>query len=172
MLDRLNLPASLFPPTGDFLIRRATGDDLPSLLQLLLEDPISAARGDALSGVDHAVYATALERVTSDPGNDQLVVIAEGGDVVASLQLTLIPGLARKGSTRLLVEAVLVASERRSAGIGSALMQWVTERAAIDLDASIVQLTSDAARTDARRFYQRLGFTDSHVGFKYHVPTR
>ena len=29
-----------------------------------------------------------------------------------------------------------------------------------------VQLTSKAARTDAHRFYERLGFVPSHVGYK------
>jgi GNAT superfamily N-acetyltransferase len=29
-----------------------------------------------------------------------------------------------------------------------------------------VQLTSNAVRTDAHRFYERLGFTPSHIGFK------
>jgi GNAT superfamily N-acetyltransferase len=89
--------------------------------------------------------------------------------VVGTLQLTVIPGMARRGSTRLLVEAVRVASTERSSGIGSALMRWVVGEAAIDLRAPLVQLTSDAARTDAHRFYRRLGFVDSHVGFKYAV---
>ena len=31
---------------------------------------------------------------------------------------------------------------------------------------ALVQLTSDKARTDAHRFYERLGFTPSHEGFK------
>lgn len=30
----------------------------------------------------------------------------------------------------------------------------------------LVQLTSDVTREDAHRFYERLGFTASHVGFK------
>jgi hypothetical protein len=29
-----------------------------------------------------------------------------------------------------------------------------------------VQLTSDNSRADAHRFYERLGFVASHVGFK------
>jgi hypothetical protein len=29
-----------------------------------------------------------------------------------------------------------------------------------------VQLTSDNTRTDAHRFYERLGFARSHTGFK------
>ena len=32
--------------------------------------------------------------------------------------------------------------------------------------ARLVQLMSNASRTDAHRFYVRLGFTQSHLGFK------
>lgn len=31
---------------------------------------------------------------------------------------------------------------------------------------ALVQLTSDNVRTDAHRFYERLGFVASHTGFK------
>jgi GNAT superfamily N-acetyltransferase len=88
---------------------------------------------------------------------------------MGTFQLTRIPGMARQGSTRLLVEAVRVRSDLRSGGIGGAMMRWVTDVAAPALGVSLVQLTSDAARTDAHRFYERLGFTGSHVGFKYRV---
>ena len=47
------------------------------------------------------------------------------------------------------------------------MMRWVRDIAAADLEVSLVQLTSDAARVDAHRFYERLGFVPSHVGFKY-----
>lgn len=95
-----------------------------------------------------------------------LVAEDPSGAVVAMLQLTRIPGLARRGATRLLVEAVRVRADRRSAGVGGALLGWVTDVAAPALGAGLVQLTSDAARTDAHRFYERLGFVGSHVGFK------
>lgn len=48
-------------------------------------------------------------------------------------------------------------------------MQWVVEKAAIELGSPLVQLTSDAASAHAHRFYRRLGFVDSHVGFTYYV---
>ncbi|MET0853676.1 MAG: GNAT family N-acetyltransferase, partial [Microterricola sp.] len=88
---------------------------------------------------------------------------------IATMQLTRIPGMARRGSTRLLIEAVRVNSALRSSGIGGAMMRWVTDTAAPALGSRLVQLTSDAARTDAHRFYERLGFVGSHVGFKYPV---
>ena len=62
-------------------------------------------------------------------------------------------------------------SDLRSSGIGSAVMRWVGERAAPAVGASMVQLTSDAARTDAHRFYEKLGYIGSHLGFKYAVET-
>ena len=65
--------------------------------------------------------------------------------------------------------------------VGHELAEWVLrrvagvtdpdiERQANALGAALVQLTSDAARTEAHRFYERLGYVGSHVGFKYNVP--
>jgi GNAT superfamily N-acetyltransferase len=118
---------------------------------------------------DRAAYARGLDDILADPSNDLLVVDLDGA-VVATLQLTSIPGMARRGSRRLLVEAVRVRSDLRSAGIGGAVMRWVSDAAAPALGATLVQLTSDAARADAHRFYERLGYVGSHIGFKYNVP--
>jgi GNAT superfamily N-acetyltransferase len=169
VLKNLSLPALLDTRAGPVTLRRAGGGDLDSLMTLMSDDPISAARGDVAAEADRPTYAAALQEIVADPANELLVVDDAVGRLVGTLQLTRIPGLARRGSTRLLVEAVRVRSETRSSGIGSALMRWVTDVAAPALDAGLVQLTSDAARTDAHRFYERLGFVGSHVGFKYRV---
>ncbi|MGN6199478.1 N-acetyltransferase family protein [Humibacter sp.] len=168
MIDRLDLPTSIRTRDATVLVRRATLEDLQAIIELLSDDPISAGRGDIASDEDRPAYAAALNRIIDDPGNE-LLVVSRDEAVVGTLQLTVIPGMARRGSTRLLIEAVRVASTERSSGIGSALMRWVVERAAIDVEAALVQLTSDAAREDAHRFYRRLGFVDSHVGFKFQV---
>ncbi|MBF4562260.1 GNAT family N-acetyltransferase [Microbacterium sp. VKM Ac-2870] len=170
MLERLKVPVSVATSADEIIIRRAHADDARRLMELLADDPISASRGDIADDSDGPVYAAALERVIADAANDLVVAVDAHGAVVGTLQLTLIPGMARRGSTRLLVEAVRVASAQRGAGVGGAMMRWVTERAAVDLGAHLVQLTSDAARVDAHRFYERLGFVGSHVGFKYRVP--
>lgn len=171
MLESLNLPFSASTRGMQLIIRRATRDDLDSIIQLLSDDPISAGRGDVASVEDAEAYAAALDRIIEDPSNEIVVVLDPSGAVVGTLQLTVIPGMARRGSTRLLVEAVRVKSTERSSGIGSILMCWVTDHAAIELDAPLVQLTSDAARVDAHRFYTRLGFVDSHIGFKYNADS-
>ncbi|MBF4584782.1 GNAT family N-acetyltransferase [Curtobacterium sp. VKM Ac-2887] len=170
MLHDLTLPVRLSARAGSVVVRNAADGDLDALMALLSDDPISAARGDVAAPEDRPQYAAALRSITDDPANALLVAEDESGRLVGTLQLTRIPGMARRGSTRLLVEAVRVSSALRSGGIGSALMRWVTDVAAPDLGTPLVQLTSDAARTDAHRFYERLGFTASHVGFKYRVP--
>jgi hypothetical protein len=45
------------------------------------------------------------------------------------------------------------------------MIRWATDRAR-ERECSVVQLTSDASRVDAHRFYTRLGFRNSHLGFK------
>ncbi|MFC4139987.1 MULTISPECIES: GNAT family N-acetyltransferase [unclassified Microbacterium] len=169
MLDALPLPHPFESRAGAAVLRRATPADADAVIALLADDPISASRGDQASDDDRPAYTAALVEILAEPSNDLLVVELDGS-VVGTLQLTLIPGMARQGAKRLLVEAVRVRSTRRSSGIGSAVMRWVSDAAAPALGAALVQLTSDAARTDAHRFYERLGYTGSHVGFKYRVP--
>ncbi|WP_370455307.1 GNAT family N-acetyltransferase [Diaminobutyricimonas sp. LJ205] len=169
VIRSVTLPTVLSTRAGDFILRRATADDLGPLMVLLSDDPISAARGDRAMESDTAAYRAALVELIEDQSNELLVVIGETQEILATMQLTRIPGMARRGATRLLIEAVRVASSRRSAGIGSAMMRWVIDAAAPAVGASLVQLTSDEARKDAHRFYERLGFVGSHRGFKLRI---
>lgn len=82
------------------------------------------------------------------------------------MQLTFIPGLSRRATLRMQIEAVRVDPALQGGGIGSAMIRWSLDEAR-RRGSGLVQLTSDAARTEAHRFYQRLGFTATHVGFKY-----
>jgi GNAT superfamily N-acetyltransferase len=141
--------------------RRATVDDLPAIVAMLADDPIGALRE---SPDDLAPYLAAFERILADPHQQQLVAERDG-EVVGTMQLTVIPGLSRRGSTRTLIEAVRVRASERGSGLGSALISHAVEESR-RLGADLVQLTSDASRADAHRFYERLGFTGSHVGFK------
>jgi len=168
MLQSLRLPHPLESRSGLVQLRTASQSDLDALIELLSDDPVSAARGDHAAPADRPSYLAALEAITRDAAN-ALLVVDRDSVVVGTMQLTLIPGLARRGATRLQVEAVRVAASERSHGIGSGMLRWVTDVAAPAVGARVVQLTSDAARTDAHRFYDRLGFVSSHLGFKYFV---
>lgn len=145
----------------ELTIRRATVQDVPDIVGLLVDDTIGATRE---SPDELEPYYEAFERVAADP-NQHLVVADRGGDVVGTMQLTVVPGLSRRGTTRSIVEAVRVAGSERGTGLGTQLMEWAVEESR-RLGCRLVQLTSDATRTDAHRFYERLGFEKSHVGFK------
>ena len=155
--------------SGPVILRRATAHDLPAIISLPADDPISAARGDVAASGDLPAYERAFAAIDVDPAQQLLVVTSDDGDILGTMQLTTIPGLARVGASRLQIEAVRVRSDQRDRGIGGAMMRWAVAEAPA-LGAKLVQLTSDAARVDAHRFYERLGFTASHVGFKYTVP--
>lgn len=128
---------------------------------MLADDPLGAQRE---SPDDLTPYLAALERLSADP-NQHLVVAVREGRVVGTLQLTVLPGLSRKGSTRSLIEGVRIHSDERGSGLGTRFIEWAIEESRRQ-GCHLVELTSDATRTDAHRFYERLGFTASHVGFK------
>lgn len=148
----------------NFRLRRAVESDVVPIIELMSNDPIRAAENSAASA-DRAAYLAAFRAIESDPAQLLIVVVDDAEKVVATMQLTLIPGLARSGATRLLVEAVRVDENLRGNGLGSAMMTWAVEEGR-RRGATLVQLTSDNAREAAHRFYERLGFTASHVGFK------
>jgi GNAT superfamily N-acetyltransferase len=145
----------------DYLLRSASAADLPAIVALLADDPLGAARE---STDDLAPYMAAFTRLQADPGHD--VIVAErDGAVVGTLQLTIIPGLSRCGTTRALIEGVRIAAGQRGGGLGTLMIRHAIDEARRQ-GCGLVQLTSDATRTDAHRFYERLGFVASHVGFK------
>ncbi|MEU4797113.1 GNAT family N-acetyltransferase [Streptomyces sp. NPDC023327] len=146
---------------GDLEIRPAVADDLPAIVEMLADDPLGATRE---SPDDLTPYTTAFRRLADDP-NQHLVVAAREGRVVGTLQLTIVPGLSRKGATRSIIEGVRVHADERGSGLGTRFIEWAVDKSRRQ-GCQLVQLTSDVTRIDAHRFYERLGFTASHVGFK------
>ncbi|QEV19042.1 GNAT family N-acetyltransferase [Streptomyces alboniger] len=146
---------------GDLEIRPAVADDLPAIVAMLADDPLGASRE---SPDDLTPYVTAFQRLADDP-NQHLVVAAREGRVVGTLQLTIIPGLSRQGATRSIIEGVRVHADERGSGLGTRFMEWAVEESRRQ-GCQLVQLTSDVSRGDAHRFYERFGFTASHLGFK------
>ncbi|MHC5259202.1 GNAT family N-acetyltransferase [Streptomyces sp. UC4497] len=146
---------------GDLEIRPAAAEDIPEIVAMLADDPLGAQRE---SPEDLTPYLAAHARLTAD-ANQHLVVAVREGRVVGTLQLSIIPGLSRKGSTRSIIEAVRIHADERGSGLGTQLIEWAIDESRRQ-QCQLVQLTSDATRTDAHRFYERLGFVGSHMGFK------
>jgi predicted N-acetyltransferase YhbS len=156
--------ANLTVGNTSFTIRRATPGDVAAIVGLLNDDEIGATRELAPAG-DLAPYLAAFRVI--EAAQDQLLVVAAArdGSVVATLQLTFIQTMTRQGALRGQIEGVRVGSGYRGQRLGEAMMTWAIAEAR-RRGCHLVQLTSDKRRTDAHRFYGRLGFTASHEGFK------
>ncbi|MQA03094.1 MAG: GNAT family N-acetyltransferase [Streptosporangiales bacterium] len=142
-------------------VRQATTDDIAALVGLLADDPLGATRE---TPDDLRPYQEAFRALADDPRQYVLVAEDETG-IVGTLQLTVVPGLARTAASRGQIEGVRVRSGGRGAGVGSVLMRWAIDEARAR-GCRLVQLTSDNSRTRAHDFYERLGFTATHVGYK------
>lgn len=143
------------------VLRPATAADLPAIVAMLADDPLGATRE---TPGDLAPYRAAFAALDADE-RQHLLVAESDGVVVGVLQLTVIPGLSRTAMTRGLVEGVRVHRDERGGGLGEALLKWAIARAR-EQGCGLVQLTTDLARPDAHRFYERLGFVKSHYGYK------
>jgi len=148
-------------PLSDIEIRRAVEADLRAVVALLSDDAIGSGR-ESLD--DLGPYRKAFEAIEADP-SELLAVAERDGEIVGTLQLSVIPGLSRQGALRGQIEAVRVSSAVRGRGLGERLVRWAVDEAR-RRGCVLVQLTTDKRRADAHRFYDRLGFRATHEGYK------
>lgn len=146
---------------ADWTIRRAAEADVPALVALLADDHLGATR-ESLDDLEP--YRRAFAEIDRDP-NVLLAVMERDGRIIGTMQLTFLRGLSFRGGLRLQIEAVRIASDLRGHGLGGQLILWAIDDAR-RRGCLLVQLTSNAARPDAHRFYERLGFHHTHAGFK------
>jgi GNAT superfamily N-acetyltransferase len=158
--------ATLDVPGGAVTLRQAVPGDLPEVLALLAADQLGVHREAA---DEPAPYRAAFDAITADPAH--LLVVAVDGDarIIGTMQLSFIPGLARRGAWRAQIEAVRVHEAARNRGVGARMIGWAIEEAR-RRGCALVQLTTDKRRGDAHRFYERLGFVASHEGMKLALP--
>ncbi|WP_431491442.1 N-acetyltransferase family protein [Glutamicibacter sp.] len=151
----------------NYLLREAQAADLEQIIALMADDEIRRAEY-AGAGDEGEHYLEAFNEIDADPAHTLIVVEGNDGTIVGTMQLTTLPGLARRGAKRMQIEAVRVASGLRGGGLGTEMIRWAIAEAE-NKKISLIQLTSDAQRLDAHRFYEGLGFTASHVGFKMRI---
>lgn len=146
--------------------RDATRADLPAIVAMLAEDQIGGRADDAHEPLDDA-YTAAFATIEADPAH-RLIVADSDGAIVGTMQLTLLPGLLNRGAWRGQIETVRVAGDHRSQGIGEQMIDWALGWFR-DRGCFMAQLTSNNDRVAAHRFYERLGWTKSHAGFKRYL---
>lgn len=144
-------------------IKEAAEGDLDAIIALFADDPIGG-HGDTTDPEALPDYRAAFARIAASP-NERLYVAELDGEVVGTFQTMITTTLTARGSANMIIEAVQTRADMRGRGIGAAMIGFAVEKARQD-GMRLVQLTSNAARKDAHRFYERLGFTPSHIGFK------
>ncbi len=146
-----------------FVIRDADDADLGRVVELLALGSVPGGPASTEDPDDLAPYGAALRDIAG--GGGALLVADRVGDVVGVCQLIVFRHLQAHGGLCAEVESVHVHPDHRNGGVGAALMAEAVARAR-GLGCYRVQLTSNTGRPDAHRFYERLGFVPSHLGFK------
>lgn len=152
---------------GIFRLRQASPADLPAIVRLLADDSLGAGRERA---GDMAPYERAFAAIDADPSH--LLIVGEllpagnaQAPVVATFQLSFLPGISRQGAWRAQIEGVRVADSLRGQGLGNVMVQWAIDESR-RRGCTLMQLTTHKTRRAAHRFYERLGFEASHEGMK------
>lgn len=143
--------------------RSARLEDLRALVEMLADDTLGSRR-ERIGAELPPSYVDAFRAIDADP-NNEIVVACLGNRIVASLQITYTPSLSYQGSWRATLESVRTAADLRGRGIGTQLVRHAIDRARAR-GCGLVQLSTNKLRTEARRFYEKLGFHATHEGMK------
>ncbi|MFS8040235.1 GNAT family N-acetyltransferase [Xanthobacter sp. AM33] len=145
------------------LIRPARPGDLPALVALFAADALGG-HGDTCDAAALDAYRAAFDAIAADP-RATLYAAELDGRVAGTFQIVLVRSLPGRGALRAFLEAVQVDAALRGRRIGEAMVRFAMAEAGRAGAASLA-LTSNKVRTGAHRFYRRLGFANSHEGFK------
>jgi GNAT superfamily N-acetyltransferase len=145
------------------IIREATADDLPRLVELLFD---LSQMGETPQGVLEPVSPRQVAVLAEMQADPRIIcwVIEVGGKVAGSLVFYLLPNLSHGARPGAIVENVVVDPAQRGLGLGRLLMEHA-EAEARARGCYKISLTSNRRREDAHRFYDGLGYHRSHVGF-------
>ncbi|WP_235890571.1 GNAT family N-acetyltransferase [Martelella alba] len=130
---------------------------------MFAEDDLGG-HGDTTDAAALPDYRAAFHHIAGSP-YETLYVAELDGKVAGTFQIALTRSLTGRGGKSLIIEAVQTRSDLRGHGIGGKMVAYAIDEAK-RLDCRLVQLMSNAKRLDAHRFYERLGFSPSHLGFK------
>ncbi|WP_418124538.1 GNAT family N-acetyltransferase [Chryseobacterium sp. PTM-20240506] len=148
-------------------LRKVTFGDLKTVIEMLADDVLGKNREEVSNPLNEQ-YISAFRSIEQNPYQDLLVLVNRDDEILGTLQVTYLQYLNHKGNKRALIESVRIHSSMRGKGLGEKMFHLVIQRAK-ENGADVVQLMSDKTRTEALRFYKKLGFTASHEGFKMKI---
>ena len=147
--------------------RKAQKSDVPEIVKLLSDDALGRIR-ELYTDPIPEVYYTAFDRINANENENLLVIENPEGEIIGTLQLTFLQHLSYRGRIRAQIESVRIREDSRNGGLGQQMIEWAI-RLAKERNAHVVQLASDKKRSDAIRFYERLGFKATHEGMKLYL---
>ena len=150
-------------PQTEARVRLATEADLPRLLELLQQLSLDAPREQVASPLPEG-YRRAFQQIEADE-RQQLFVLEDGGRIVGTACLIIVPNVSHEGRPYALVENVVADETERSAGYGELLLRHAMAEAK-GAGCYKLALTSNKRRPGAHRFYQRLGLRATSEGFR------
>ena len=145
------------------IIRTARAEDVPAIAALFAADEIGG-HGDTTDEAALPDYLAAFRAIEASP-TETLYVAELDGEVVGTFQTAILTKLVGRGARSMLIEAVQTRSDMRGRGIGAVMINHCLEEARRQ-GLNAAQLTSNMARLEAHRFYERLGFEKRHLGFR------
>ena len=146
--------------------RKATKNDLLQIVEMFADDQLGKTRENYQLPLP-VEYLNAFEKINSDENQELIVVENEDLEIIGTLQLSFIQYLTYRGGIRAQIEAVRIRNDKRGLGIGKIMFEWAINRAKAR-KAHLLQLTTDKKRPKAIKFYEKLGFKQSHEGMKMH----
>ncbi|HEY5625659.1 MAG TPA: GNAT family N-acetyltransferase [Dehalococcoidia bacterium] len=142
-------------------VRAATEADLPRLIELMAQLRPEEPEAEDLSRAED--YAGVFARMTAQ---GQRVLVAEnGGRIVGALVLAIVENITKRGTPYAIIENVVVDEAARGERHGEALIEQAVAEAR-RAGCYKVSLTSNKRRREAHRFYERLGFVQTHEAFR------
>ncbi len=144
----------------------AKESDLQCVIALLADDILGEMR-EANDEGSFEAYQAAFQIIQADE-NAKLIVVKCDEKIIGMAQINFITYLTYQGGKRAQVEGVRTHRDFRSQGVGKQLFDHLIQLAKQE-GCHVVQLTTDKLRPDAYQFYQKLGFVNSHDGFKLHL---
>jgi ribosomal protein S18 acetylase RimI-like enzyme len=148
-------------------LRKAKKEELFRIIELYADDVLGQSRETLSDPLDEG-YLKAFDSIDRNPQQELLVLVDDDNLILGTLQITYVQYLNRMGSKRAIFEAVRIDKNHRGKGLGEMMCKLAINKAK-ENGAKFVQLFSDKQRTDALRFYQKIGFTPSHEGFKMNL---
>ena len=147
--------------------RKATENDVAVIIEMIADDELGNKRENFKIPLPEE-YLKAFDKINSDDNQELIVVENQDIEIIGTLQLSFIQYLTYRGGIRAQIEAVRIRKDKRGIGIGKIMFEWAINRAK-ERKAHLVQLTTDKKRPKAIKFYEELGFTQSHEGMKMHL---